>query len=92
MGKGKLPLETQKKQLQDFLAHYTPLTRPGEGAAYRTTLDLLDSAAQVLEAGESLLSRLLTLMEGSTYLPNGSDQTTLICLPVSQAMLSGRKT
>lgn len=89
---GNATLPDQKERLTHFLSHYVNLYRPGEAGAYNTVLDLLDSAAQVVEPFEPLLSRLLTLMDSASFLPNSTAPAGLLCLPLSQGLLSGRKT
>ncbi len=85
-------VSTQQSQLQYLLAHYCPLHRTGEGGAYSATLGLLASAAQMPARGKTLLARLLVLMQDSSYQPNASSDTALLCMSVEQALLSGRKT
>lgn len=81
-----------KNNLQNLLAHYMPLHRMGEDAAYHATLALLESAAQTCAEGEPLLARLLTLMQGGSYQPSTKAEPALLCMPVAKALLSGRKT
>ncbi len=92
LGKASLPVEEQKQDLRHFLQHFLPHSIPAEVVAYQSIFTLLDQATWVYEPEEgSLLSRLLRLVEESSYTPSATEENPLLCLPLEQAILSGKK-
>lgn len=90
IGDEESSLSEQKNAIQQLLAKYTPHHRIGEGAAYHTALETLEDAMEGCGERESLLSRLLLLLEKSTYAPKGKG-SSLACYPLSQCLFTGAK-
>lgn len=91
MGDQALSVEEQRENIQLFLSDFTQKHRAGEAGAYHSALQLLDQATEICVPGEeSVLTVLLELMEDGKYLPS-SRSTDLLCLPLSQALFTGRE-
>lgn len=85
---GSLP--DQQRALQDFLLHYTNRMRHGEAAAYACATKLICEISS-LRPGETVLQRLVELMRNCNYLNSPAQPGQLFCVPLSQALCTGRK-
>lgn len=82
-------LEQQRRDLLAFLP-YCNRKSMTEAAANVRAAELLEQVVE-LDRGETLLRRLLALMETSTYLGGSAEPGKLYCAPLSQASFTGRK-
>lgn len=90
MGDETLPVAEQKNSIRTFLANFSPLHGVGERVAYLAMLNLLDHVAQVC-GQECLLARFLQAIQEQVYAPYSGEETALLCLPLAEAVLSGKK-
>lgn len=87
---GQKPLDDQKQELTAFLSAFTNRTLPGEAAVYSQALELAGSVSS-LSPGETLLQRVLHLLQTSSYSSAGAAPGSLFCLPMAQALCTGRE-
>lgn len=90
IGEERSSVAEQKEAIRTFLAMFSPLHSVGEGVAYRNLLSLLDHVASVCQEKTSLLARFLLAMEDVSYAPYRNESNTLLCMPLAEAILSGR--
>ncbi len=83
-------LHEQKEKLLQFLLKFTNRMRPGEAAAYAAVTQLV-TEIRSLRQDETLLQRLLRLMENCTYMNSSAQPGKLFCVPLSQSLCTGRK-
>ena len=82
-------LERQREELLDFLC-YCNHKSMAEAAALAKARELVTQVSE-LDRGETLLRRLLVLMEGASYLGGAPEPGKLYCAPMSQAAFAERK-
>lgn len=83
-------LSDQKQKLLDFLRRYTNRTRHGEAAAYACAQKLVGEISS-LRPDETVAQRLVELMKSCNYLNSPPQPGQLFCVPLSQALYTGRK-
>ena len=84
-------VEDQKQITLQFLQKYTNRARPGEAAAYACAVKLISEISD-LRPNETVAERLVELMSASNYLNSPAQPGQLFCVPLSQALNTGRQT
>jgi len=86
---GDREVEEQRRDLLEFLSAYANRTLTGEAAAYAAVVELIGSVTAPA-AGETLLQRTVRLMGTMTYAAAGAAPGSLFCVPLEQALCTGR--
>lgn len=82
----------QVVNLRRFLSHFTAHHTSLDVAAYSAAQGLMDTAVETCGQDTALLQQLLDLMEESNYMPAPTGAPSLLCMTLSQGLLSGRTT
>ena len=83
-------IDAQKEQLREFLSEYTAVSTAYEASAVARTKELLECVTW-LDENETVLGRLLELMENASCLSGHEESGKLFAAPLSEGLCTGRK-